>query len=108
VVARLVGTAGRIDVEAPFFVPPRLVVHRAGSDDPEVVEEPLAGGGYVHQFAHVQECLAKGLTESPVMPLDDTLAVMDVLDRAMDLLGAQHGDEGFTAPQHFDAEEATA
>jgi hypothetical protein len=61
------------------------------------VSLPATGANYVHQLLHVQECLAQGLTESPVMPLDDTLAVMDVLDAALEALGARHADEGFPA-----------
>ena len=94
--ARIVGTHGWIDLDPPTYRPSRLRVHRDGADEPEVVELPGAGSGYVEQFAHVQQCLAQGLTESPVMPLDDTLAVMDVLDAALEHLGAVHVDEGFS------------
>jgi predicted dehydrogenase len=94
--ARLVGTAGRIDLEAPFHHTPALTVHRPGAE-PERVTRPFVGRGYVHQLDEVQRCLAAGLTESPIMPLDDTLAVMAVLDEAMDRLGAVHADEGFMA-----------
>jgi predicted dehydrogenase len=94
--AHLAGTGGRIVVEESFHNPPRFTVHRDGTD-PEVVELPPTGKGYVHQLAHVQECLAAGLTESPVMPLDDTTAVMDVLEDALVSLGAFHADEGFGA-----------
>jgi hypothetical protein len=35
----------------------------------------------------VHRCLQEGLTESPKMPLDDTLTVMDVLDRIRTKVG---------------------
>lgn len=50
----------------------------------------LAGGGEFHwavpdgfadEAAEAMRCLRAGLTESPVMPLDDTLMLMDCLDR---------------------------
>lgn len=39
------------------------------------------GNGYQFQFDEVARCLAEGRTESPIMPLDDTLAVMRTMDR---------------------------
>jgi hypothetical protein len=51
------------------------------------VSAPANGPGYVHELDEVHRCLAAGLTESPTMPLDDTLAVMAVLDEALRTLG---------------------
>jgi hypothetical protein len=41
--------------------------------------------------------VAAGLTESPTMPLDDTLAVMAVLEHALHTLGV-HYDEDDDVP----------
>lgn len=46
----------------------------------ETVELPAAGGGYVYQAQEVIRCLDAGLLESPVMPLDESLAIMQTLD----------------------------
>lgn len=93
--ATVVGTEGRITIEPRFHHPSRILLERRGGE-PEVIENPLVGRGYTHQMEHVAQCLADGLTESPAMPLDDTLAVMGILDEALELLGAPHGDEGFS------------
>lgn len=92
--AVIVGTAGRITVEPRFHHSTRVVLERPGHE-PVVAEPAVTGRGYAHQVAHVAQCLAEGLTESPVMPLADTLTVMDTLDRALDLVGSPHVDEGF-------------
>ena len=42
---------------------------------------------------HVQQCLAEGLRESPVMPLSDTLDVMRVVDAAQRALGLEARDD---------------
>ena len=42
---------------------------------------PLAGNGYNYQAAAVMECLRAGELESSVMPLDESLAIMQLLDR---------------------------
>ncbi len=95
--ATVVGTRGRITLEPRFHHTTRIVLERTGHDAEEVPAE-LLGRGYTHQMAHVAQCLADGLTQSPAMPLEDTLAVMGILDDALELLGAPHVDEGFTPP----------
>ncbi len=92
--AVVVGTEGRITVEPRFHHSSRVVLERPGHD-PVVAEPPLSGRGYTHQMVHVADCLGQGLGESPVMPLADTLAVMETLHRALDLVGSPHVDEGF-------------
>jgi predicted dehydrogenase len=84
--AVVVGTGGSIELVPPFHHPSRIVVRRGGGE-PETIERPATGRGYVHQAEEVQRCLAAGLTESPVMPLSDTLEVQWVLEQALDRLG---------------------
>jgi predicted dehydrogenase len=84
--AAVVGTAGRIDVLPRFHHPSDMVLTRLGAD-PERISAPLVGGGYWHELVEVRDCVAAGLTESPVMPLGDTLAVMGVLESALHSLG---------------------
>ena len=42
---------------------------------------PFTGSGYQFEVAEVQRCLADGLLESPTMPLQDSVAVLHVVDR---------------------------
>jgi predicted dehydrogenase len=46
---------------------------------------PFPGNGYQFQIQHVSDCLRQQRTESPIMPLNDSLEVM----RVMDLLSEQ-------------------
>ncbi|MDY7104061.1 MAG: Gfo/Idh/MocA family oxidoreductase [Actinomycetota bacterium] len=89
--AAVYGTDGWIEVPPRFHHPDEIVIHTAEGDrSPNVhrtVSAPANGTGYVHELDEVHRCLAEGLTESPVMPLDDTLAVMSVLDEALHALG---------------------
>jgi predicted dehydrogenase len=48
---------------------------------PRIERLPLSGSGYAYEVAEVVRCLRAGLTESPLMPLDDSVAVMATLDR---------------------------
>ena len=89
--ARVFGTEGWIDVLPRFHHPQTIVLHRAGAE-PETITRPQLGGGYSHELIEVTESLRAGRTESPVMPLADTLAVQAVLQQAADALGVQHAD----------------
>ena len=91
------GTEGWIEVPPRFHHPDRVLVHRtAGGRSTETTEEvvaPATGTGYTHELDEVHRCLAEGLTESPTMPLDDTLAVMSVLEQALHALGVRHDED---------------
>ena len=71
----LLGSDGWIDVHPRFHRSPAFTLWRGKT--PERREFP---SGYQYEVIHVGECLAAGMTESPIMPLDDTLAVARILD----------------------------
>jgi predicted dehydrogenase len=80
------GTGGSIELGPRFHHPTQLVVRRNGQE-PEEIDLPATGRGYVHQVEEVQRCLAAGLAESPVMPLADTIDVQWVLEECLGQLG---------------------
>jgi predicted dehydrogenase len=80
------GTKGWVEVKPRFHRAEQLSVHVLGEPAEELVL-PKTGSGYCHELIHVDECLASGLTESPVMPLDDTLAVQQVMAEVLSQLG---------------------
>jgi predicted dehydrogenase len=82
--ANIVGTTGRIEVSAPFFRPSTMTVHRTGAE-PETHTLDVNGLGYTYQAEEVMRCLEAGLTESPAMPLDETVAIL----RTVDVIAAQ-------------------
>jgi predicted dehydrogenase len=77
--AALSGPEGRIRLHRPFHHAPVLTVERHG-DVVDRFEFPNDGSGHGRQITEVHRCLDAGLTESPRMPLDDTLVVMGALD----------------------------
>jgi predicted dehydrogenase len=84
--ARVVGSAGWIDVPPRFHHPDRIVLCRNGSE-PETILAPALGAGFAHEIAEVTACLLAGERESAVMPLADTVAVQDVMGEVADQLG---------------------
>jgi predicted dehydrogenase len=84
--AVIAGTGGSIELVPRFHHPSGIVVRRNGQPAESLMREPV-GRGYCHEAIEVNRCLAEGLTESPVMPLDDTLVVMGVLEEVLGQLG---------------------
>lgn len=80
--AMIAGTEGRIVMRNRFHNALATVEVVLGRGEPRVVEvERESGFGYQFEARHVNECLAKGLTESPIMTHADTLMLMETLDR---------------------------
>lgn len=59
----------------------------------EIYAEQPKGMGYELEAAHVMECLDKGLTQSPVLPLSASRDLMEILDRV-------RKDAGIVFPKH--------
>lgn len=75
----LVGTAGRIRIHSPWWIPRSMTITRDGQKE-EIVDVPMVGNGYNYQADEVARCVREGLIESPIMPHDETLEVMKTLD----------------------------
>ena len=77
--ATVTGTAGRIRLHAPWWRASRATLVRAGRADEEIVR-PFEGSGYQLEAAEVGRCLRAGKRESEVMPLDESVSIMETLD----------------------------
>jgi predicted dehydrogenase len=95
--ATVFGTDGRIEVSPPFYAAQQLRVARgtrAPEDTPvELVERPWRGSRYVAQVEEVHRCLRAGLPESPVMPLDETVALVGWMDTMRAQVGLRYPGE---------------
>ncbi len=108
--ARILGTEGAIHIHAPMYRPERLTLTRKGlADVPSRLPAgfkslgrglgldrvwqrlrsaggsdyhfPLHGNGYNYEADEVARCMRAGRLESAIMPLDETLAIMETLDQ---------------------------
>ncbi|MFI8365577.1 Gfo/Idh/MocA family protein [Streptomyces sp. NPDC085466] len=90
--AAVTGTEGRIEVPRGFFFPERFTLHRNGAEP-----EEFANGDDPHSLRHeaaeVMRRLRAGETESPLVPLDGTLAVMRTLDAVRERVGVRYPRE---------------
>jgi predicted dehydrogenase len=81
--ANINGTKGRIRLTHRFYAPDSTIEYYEGTpDNVEIIGTGMdrEGFGYQYEATHVGECLLNNLTESPVVPLADTLERMQLLD----------------------------
>ncbi|MDQ1628281.1 MAG: hypothetical protein QOI54_2025 [Actinomycetota bacterium] len=87
--ALVTGTRGWISLEPRLHRGQRLVVHTADGEEQHAAP-PVEGNGYRAEIEEVGRCLRAGELESPVVPLDDTVGILDVLDEARRQLGVRY------------------
>ncbi|MGY3683147.1 Gfo/Idh/MocA family protein [Streptomyces sp. TE33382] len=94
--ATVIGTAGRIDFPHSFFYPERFVLHRAGAEPEEITTGPGPRGltGLQYEAAEVMRAVRAGERESPLVPLDGSLAVMRTLDAVRERVGVRYAVDG--------------
>ena len=84
--ASIHGTEGSIRLHRRFHHPNQLSVYKHG-EIIETLELPYTGIGYYHEIEHVNECLQKGLKESPKMRMVDSMKLMKLLDEVREQVG---------------------
>jgi predicted dehydrogenase len=87
-VARLIGTEGMIEIEAPFWK--ATTAHLKLGKDRETKVCQHWANGYEYQAQEVARCVAAGLTESPAMTHAESLGIMQALDAARRELGVRY------------------
>lgn len=88
--AAVVGTEARVEIDRMFFVPSSFtVVHRDGRVLKRY-ENTYQGNGLREQAAEVARCVAAGMTESPGLPLDESVAIMRTLDEIRRQIGLSY------------------
>ncbi|MFF2012495.1 Gfo/Idh/MocA family protein [Streptomyces sp. NPDC058195] len=95
--AAVSGTRGRIEFPRGFFYPERFVLHREGHE-PEEFTAPAGTElrGMQFEQAEVARALRAGEAESPLVPLDGSLAVMRTLDAVRERIGVRYPADGLT------------
>lgn len=88
--AVIVGTEARIEVDPWFYTPSSFsVIHRDGQVL-QRFEKTYQGHGLREQAVEFARCLRVGLTETPLLPLDETVAIMGALDEIRRQIGLEY------------------
>ena len=75
------GTKGRLEIDGSFYEQTSFSVYDNDLKLVNSYDEKIKGRGMQYQAVHVEECIAKGLKESPVMSLSDTVKIMQVMEQ---------------------------
>lgn len=86
--ASIVTELGRFDLPDPFHHP--TSVTWTSGEHSETLGEPLIGGGLAHEAIEVIRCLRNGEIESPLVPLDESVALLGLTDRIREQIGVSY------------------
>ncbi|MCB0034531.1 MAG: Gfo/Idh/MocA family oxidoreductase [Anaerolineales bacterium] len=90
--AYIIGSKGYLKVHDIFFRPDTVTLHLDG-DEPVIYEFPFQGNGYPHEVQEVHDCLQAGKLESDIMSLDESLALMKLMDELRAAWGVRYPHE---------------
>jgi predicted dehydrogenase len=80
--AAIVGADARIEIDGEFYAPTSFtLISRTG--ERTHFEASHEGRGLWHQADEVARCLHEGLLESPLMPLDESISIMQTMDAVL-------------------------
>jgi predicted dehydrogenase len=90
--AMIAGTKGRIHMRNRFHNAIGTIELVRGKNEAQTIEVVREQGfGYQFEARHVSDCLRKNLIESPLMTHDDSIMLMDTLDRIRKNCGIRYG-----------------
>jgi predicted dehydrogenase len=92
------GSDGRLRLTHRFYAPEsslELYPEKMDSKQHVPFNNPQQGWGYQYEVKHVCECLERGMKESDVMTLDNTLEMMQVLDEIRMKAGIRYDADGY-------------
>lgn len=85
--ASIVGTEARIDIDGDFYAPTSFTLTgREGNS--RRFEFATEGRGLHYQAVEAARCIRAGETESPAMPLNETITIMETMDRVLSFIDA--------------------
>jgi predicted dehydrogenase len=88
--AAIYGSEARLEIDGWFYTPTTFRVTSRDGRELERYDVTDPGHGLRHQAAEVGRCLRAGLTESPLLTLDETIAIMDTMDEVRRQIGLDY------------------
>jgi dihydrodiol dehydrogenase / D-xylose 1-dehydrogenase (NADP) len=91
--ALIVGDKGMIRIPGRFYAADsgKFTLQMKG-EAPQEFDFPVEDSGYRYEAEEVVRCMREGLMESPVLPLSETLAIMQTMDRIQAAWGTARTD----------------
>lgn len=90
----VIGTEGWLDLTGAFYNWTTVRLHHGRGEPVETFEPNRTSRGMHFQALELERCVREGLTESPRLSLDDSIAVMEVLDELRRQVGCVLPEDG--------------
>ncbi|MCC3297369.1 Gfo/Idh/MocA family oxidoreductase [Arthrobacter sp. zg-Y916] len=90
------GSEGWVRTGAPVHNPVELHIQQHQGET-RVERFQQVGNGYTYELREVTRCIQEGLTESPTMPLADSLRTMQLFDEVRAQLGVRYPNDDLQA-----------
>ena len=87
--ASIATTTGRLDLPEGFHHP-TTATWTTPDGQSQTLHEPVIGTGLANEAQEVVRALRNGETESPLVPLDETVALMRQMDAMREQLGVRY------------------
>ena len=91
--ASISGSTGRIELSGPFYAPGTLTLSTAAGEAVRRADPIGEHLGLCHEAAHLAQLVADGATESPLMPLDETVRILRTIDEISRQIGVTYPGE---------------
>ncbi|MFZ1911166.1 MAG: Gfo/Idh/MocA family oxidoreductase [Propionicimonas sp.] len=92
--ATISGTAARVELEDSFYMPgPVRLVDPDGDQVVRPERDYLAHQGLCHEAAHFAQLVADDRRESPLLPVAQSVAIIEILDGIREQLGVRYPGE---------------
>jgi predicted dehydrogenase len=92
ITAEIAGTGGMIRLPTPWYKNDHFSWNQQGEEPHTITLEPMING-FEYQIREVMSCLSAGLTESPKLPFDFSLAMARTMDTIRAQLGVKYPTE---------------
>ncbi|HET9976138.1 MAG TPA: Gfo/Idh/MocA family oxidoreductase [Burkholderiaceae bacterium] len=86
---RILGTRGHLVIHGGFWEATAATLHRDGAA-PERIEAPFRINGFEYEIEEAMRCIRAGLAESPLLPLAESLAVVELMDAMRARIGVRY------------------
>ncbi|SEE84799.1 Gfo/Idh/MocA family protein [Ruania alba] len=91
--ATILGDQGRLEIDATWYAPTSVTHKDNAGDVVEVFRADVPARGMQYQAAELERVIRAGDAESPLMPLDESIAVMGTMDRVREQIGLRYPGE---------------
>jgi predicted dehydrogenase len=94
--ATICGTQARLELDGEFYAPTTVRLVASDGTLLDTYDSTTGSdfhGGLRYEAVEVARCLSEGLLESPLLPLEETLAVMRAMDEARRQTGVRYPGE---------------